>query len=171
MKTAKPLLIAFLAFGDETHPFAAPDVSYGFYPVYAAINGVQLHRIPLKADFSVDYRDYCGINETVLIDVTNIICIKVSINRFLVDVTSHNHRARQMNFTYPICIRIIDTNLHARQGLTYRFSFMRILQYREGHTLTKGFRHAVGLIDRQRFLFTSFDESHRNEFSTEQYNT
>ena len=61
------LYFAFLAFGDETHPFAAPDVSYGFYPVYAKINGVPLHTIPLKADFSVDYRDYCGLSETVLI--------------------------------------------------------------------------------------------------------
>jgi histidinol-phosphate aminotransferase len=61
------LYFAFLAFGDETHPFAAPDISYGFYPVYAKINHVSLHTIPLKDDFSVDYRDYCGLNETIVI--------------------------------------------------------------------------------------------------------
>lgn len=61
------LYFAFLAFGDETHPFAAPDISYGFYPVYAKINHVPLHTIPLEADFSVDYRGYCGLNETILI--------------------------------------------------------------------------------------------------------
>jgi len=74
------LYFAFLAFGDETHPFAAPDVSYGFYPVYAKINGVPLHKIPLNADFSVDYRDYCALHETVLIANPNAptgICLPV----------------------------------------------------------------------------------------------
>ena len=61
------LYFTFLAFGDETHPFAAPDISYGFYPVYANFCRVPLRTIPLKADFSVDYRDYCGLNETILI--------------------------------------------------------------------------------------------------------
>lgn len=61
------LYFAFLAFGDETHPFAAPDISYGFYPVYAKINHVPLHTIPLKDDFSIDYRDYCGLGESVII--------------------------------------------------------------------------------------------------------
>jgi len=55
------LYFAFLAFGDARSPFAFPDVSYGFYPVYAAFCGVPKREIPLKRDFSVDYRDYLGL--------------------------------------------------------------------------------------------------------------
>jgi len=61
------LYFVFMAYGDETHPIAAPDISYGFYPVYAKINHAPLHKIPLKDDFSVDYRDYCDLNETIVI--------------------------------------------------------------------------------------------------------
>jgi histidinol-phosphate aminotransferase len=61
------LYFAFMAFCDETHPVAFPDISYGFYPVYAAIHHVPAHIIPLKEDFSIDYRDYCGLNQTIVI--------------------------------------------------------------------------------------------------------
>lgn len=61
------LYFAFLAFGDEKNPFAFADVSYGFYPVYARFCNVPSREIPLKNDFSIDYRDYLGIAEHVLI--------------------------------------------------------------------------------------------------------
>jgi histidinol-phosphate aminotransferase len=61
------LYFAFMAYGDETHPIAFPDISYGFYAVYAAIHHVPAHIIPLKEDFSIDYRDYCGLHETIVI--------------------------------------------------------------------------------------------------------
>lgn len=61
------LYFAFMAFADEQHPVAFPDISYGFYPVYAAVNHVPAHVIPLKDDFSIDHRDYCGLNENIVI--------------------------------------------------------------------------------------------------------
>lgn len=61
------LYLAFAAFCDESHPVAFPSISYGFYPVYAAVNHIPAHVIPIKDDFSIDYRDYCGLNETVVI--------------------------------------------------------------------------------------------------------
>ena len=61
------LYFAFMAFGDEKHPFAFPDISYGFYPVYAAVNHVPAHIIPLREDFSVDWRDYCGLHENIVL--------------------------------------------------------------------------------------------------------
>ena len=41
------LNFAFLAFGDAEHGFVCPDISYGFYPVFAALNHVPLREIPL----------------------------------------------------------------------------------------------------------------------------
>ncbi len=61
------LYFAFLAFGDDKNPFAFADVSYGFYPVYAQFCNVPSREIPLKDDFSIDYRDYLGIREQILI--------------------------------------------------------------------------------------------------------
>lgn len=61
------LYFAFLAFGDEDHPIAFPDISYGFYPVYAEMNHIPAHIIPLKDDFSLDPNDYIGLNETIVI--------------------------------------------------------------------------------------------------------
>ena len=54
------LNFAFMAFCDSTHGAAFPDISYGFYPVYADLYGIPAKEIPLKDDFSVDYRYYCG---------------------------------------------------------------------------------------------------------------
>ena len=48
------LYFAFLAFGDEAHPFAFPDVSYGFYPVYASFCNVPKIEVPLAiADIDI----------------------------------------------------------------------------------------------------------------------
>ncbi len=61
------LYFTFLAYGDDQNAFAFPDISYGFYPVYAEFCNVPKREIPLKEDFSVDYRDYLGVKEHVLI--------------------------------------------------------------------------------------------------------
>ena len=61
------LYFAFLAFGDEAHPFAFPDVSYGFYPVYASFCNVPRIEVPLADDLSVDYRDYLDLDASILL--------------------------------------------------------------------------------------------------------
>ena len=61
------LYFAFLAFGDEQNPFAFADISYGFYPVYAQFCRVPSREIPLTREFSIDYRDYMGLSEHILI--------------------------------------------------------------------------------------------------------
>ena len=61
------LYLAFAAFSDDDTPVAYPNISYGFYPVYAAVNHLPSHVIPLKDDFTLDYRDYCNLGEMVVI--------------------------------------------------------------------------------------------------------
>ena len=61
------LNFAFMAFCDETHPIAYADITYGCYPVFAQFSRIPSHIIPLKEDFSIDYRDYCGLNETIVL--------------------------------------------------------------------------------------------------------
>ena len=55
------LNFAFMAFADEEHPLVFPEITYGFYPVFAELNHIPYTEIPLKADFSVDSRDYMNL--------------------------------------------------------------------------------------------------------------
>ena len=61
------LNFAFMAFCDKSHPAVFPDITYGFYPVFADLNGVPYETIPLKEDFSLDASDYVGIGKTIFI--------------------------------------------------------------------------------------------------------
>ena len=61
------LNFAFMAFCDQTHPIVFPDITYGFYSVFAELHGIPYEKIPLKEDFSVDYKDYIGIHKNVVI--------------------------------------------------------------------------------------------------------
>ncbi len=61
------LNFAFMAYADEKAPLAFPDISYGFYPVFAELNRISYIQIPLKADFSIDPQDYMGIGKTLVI--------------------------------------------------------------------------------------------------------
>lgn len=59
------LNFAFLCFGGQGVVF--PEISYGFYKVFAQLHQVEYETIPLKEDFSLDYRDCCGVNKMVVI--------------------------------------------------------------------------------------------------------
>ena len=61
------LNFAFMAFCDDAHPAVFPDITYGFYPVFAQVNGVPYIEIPLQEDFSIRVEDYIGLNHTIFI--------------------------------------------------------------------------------------------------------
>lgn len=61
------LNFAFMAFSDSSHPIIFPDITYGFYPVFANLSGIPYEEIPLKEDFTVDYRDYVGVGKNIVI--------------------------------------------------------------------------------------------------------
>ena len=59
------LNFAFWAFGAEGVLF--PDISYGFYEVFANLHGLPFETVPLKKDFSIDVADYCDQRKMVVI--------------------------------------------------------------------------------------------------------
>ena len=61
------LNFAFMAFADEKTPLAFPDITYGFYPVFAQLNHIPYTEIPLKEDLSIDPEDYIGTGKVVVI--------------------------------------------------------------------------------------------------------
>lgn len=52
------LNFAFMAFSGEPAAAMFPDVTYGFYQVYADLHQIKAQIIPLLDDFSIDYRQY-----------------------------------------------------------------------------------------------------------------
>ena len=61
------LNFAFMAFCDKDRPALFPDITYGFYTVFAALNGIEQVRIPLADDFSINVEDYISRRGTVFI--------------------------------------------------------------------------------------------------------
>lgn len=61
------LNFAFMAFADEKSPLVFPNITYGFYPVFAELNRIPYAEVPLKSDFTIDINDYIGANKTVVI--------------------------------------------------------------------------------------------------------
>ena len=61
------LNFAFMAFCDNHIPAVFADITYGFYPVFAAINRVPYEVIPLKEDLTIDITDYYHKAGTIFI--------------------------------------------------------------------------------------------------------
>ncbi len=61
------LNFAFMAYCDETTPAVFPNITYGFYSVFAELNRVPFIEIPLKADFTVDVDAVCSTHGTVFL--------------------------------------------------------------------------------------------------------
>ena len=59
------LNFAFMAFGSPRAYF--PDISYGFYPVYAGLHGIDAHPVPLRSDFSIDPVDFMALDGFIAI--------------------------------------------------------------------------------------------------------
>lgn len=59
------LNFAFMAYGQKGAIF--PDITYGFYPVFAQLHGVEYQEIPLEQDFSVNYKEYLNQNKLIVI--------------------------------------------------------------------------------------------------------
>ncbi|MCL2046199.1 MAG: histidinol-phosphate transaminase [Oscillospiraceae bacterium] len=61
------LAFAFLAFCDKTRHICFPDITYGFYPVYAELYDLPYEQIPLKEDFTIGVSDYFGVGKNIII--------------------------------------------------------------------------------------------------------
>ena len=60
------LNFAFTAFASPEKGAACPDISYGFYPVFAALHGLPLLEVPLKEDFTLCPEDYYGLDRVIV---------------------------------------------------------------------------------------------------------
>ncbi len=61
------LNFAFMAFADSKRPLVFPDLTYGFYTVFADLNGIPYEALPLREDFTIDVEQYKNCGKTVVI--------------------------------------------------------------------------------------------------------
>ena len=61
------LNFAFIAFCGKDRPAAFPDITYGFYPVFADLNEIDYTEIPLSDDLKIIPEDYFGLGKTIFI--------------------------------------------------------------------------------------------------------
>ncbi len=60
------LAFIYTAYADAEHPFAAPEISYGFYPVFSQLTGAENVTFPLKPDCSVDAEAFVKTKHNVV---------------------------------------------------------------------------------------------------------
>lgn len=61
------LATAFQTFFMEKENVLMPDISYSFYPVYSDLYNVNVKKIPIKEDFTIDIKDYMIENNGIII--------------------------------------------------------------------------------------------------------
>lgn len=61
------LNFAFMAFCDSNKGIVFPDITYGFYPVFAELNNIPYKELPLRDDFTINVEDYVNAKENVVI--------------------------------------------------------------------------------------------------------
>jgi len=87
------LSFAFMAFCDKDTGVSYPDISYGFYSVFADLYNIAKKEIPLRKDFTICAKDYCGSGTTVVIANPNAptgICLSIEDIDYIVSSNPDN---------------------------------------------------------------------------------
>lgn len=61
------LNFAFMAFAGTPGKVVFPDITYGFYQVFADLHNIEAVKIPLLEDFSIDYTQYCKLDSMIVL--------------------------------------------------------------------------------------------------------
>lgn len=61
------LAFSFLAFFNSEYPILFPDITYGFYKVWADLFRIPFKEIPLNSTFDIDFSDYGQLNGGIVI--------------------------------------------------------------------------------------------------------
>ncbi len=114
------LNFAFMAFAES---IVFPDITYGFYPVFAALNGIDFTEIPLEEDFSIDIEKYMGVGKTIVIANPNAPTgIALSLEQIESIVKSNPKNIVIIDEAY------VDFGAQSAVGLTHKYDNLLVVQ-------------------------------------------
>ncbi len=154
------LNFAFMAYCDPQKPAMFPDITYGFYKVFASINNVPMKEIPLEDDFSVDIADYFSANATVFLANPNAPTgLMLSLSQ-IEEILKNNRNSvvvideAYVDFGGESCVKLVDK--YDNLLVTQTFSKSRSMA---------GARLGVGIASKE-----IIDDLMRIKYSTNPYN-
>lgn len=109
------LNFAFMAFCDDARGVVFPEISYGFYSVYANLYHVPHETMALKEDFSIDHTDFCSAEAMVVIANPNAPTGMVLKRAELIEIieTNPNHIVlvdeAYIDFGGESCVSLVET--------------------------------------------------------------
>lgn len=138
------LAFSFMAFIDRGDPVYFPDITYGFYPVYAELFGARACPVPLKEDFTIDGRDYDHKDGVIIIAnpnaPTGIHCSVGVIEKIL-----------QSNPRYPVIIdeAYVDFEGESSIGLLKKYDNLIVIQTFSKSRALAGLRVGYAIASRE----------------------
>ena len=87
------LSFIFMAFCDRTTAVSYPDISYGFYSVFADLNGVRKNEVPLKDNLTISPSRFFGLETTIVLANPNAptgLCLSVADIESIVKANRNN---------------------------------------------------------------------------------
>ena len=154
------LNFAFMAFGASGNGAFFPDISYGFYKVYAGLHGLNYRQIPLRPDFSIDPEDYRALGGFIAIANPNA-PTGMALTRAQIEGILQTNR----DHVVLIDEAYVDFGAESCVGLTSRYDNLLVVQTYSKSRSMAGARLGFAIADAG--LIADLD---RLRFSTNPYN-
>ena len=152
------LNFAFMAYGDKGAVF--PDITYGFYSVFADLYGINTEIVPLKDDFTVDINDYCGKNSLVVLANPNAPTgIALELSEIEKIVSSNPDGIVIIDEAY------VDFGAESAVKLTEKYSNLLVVQTYSKSRSMAGARLGFAFANEQ-----IIEDQEKNKYSTNPYN-
>lgn len=109
------LALIYQTFFDAGDIITRPEISYSFYPVYAAFNGLQEHVLPMRSDFRVDIDAFCRAQSAIILAnpnaPTSLSCERIALESIISSNQEHVVVIDEAYIDYggATCIPLIST--------------------------------------------------------------